>query len=355
MNGEIMAGIAFLFIVGIAGWKLFSFLRFPSPDMLGALFFAAALGMFGIRFEFPTQEVTFVCKLVIGAFLGLKIDRGIFRELRKMMLPALLVSVWMLVLSVTSGFLLYWVTHLPLSTALLGSTTGGISEMALLAFSLDADTVAVTLLQLVRVVLFLILTPFLARWVSANIKGGQRACLEDDETPSDDAAFGTTDSSGVTILILVAIAGGLSGRALGIPAGDLLGSMASVGVYNVIRGNLPRVHPTLRALARVGVGLAIAQEVTPETLTLLSEMLFPVLILAVVMILFGLLLSLILYKVTDWNYSTCLLVSSPAGLTQMSIIADEVGADPLTVSVLHTVRLISVLAVLPLFFRFLMG
>jgi membrane AbrB-like protein len=355
MDGEIMAGIAFLFIVGIAGWKLFSFFRFPSPDMLGALFLAAGLGMFGIRFEFPTQEVTFVCKLVIGAFLGLKIDRGIFRELRKMLLPALLVSAWMLVLSVTSGFLLYWGTHLPLSTALLGSTTGGISEMALLAFSLDADSVAVTLLQLFRVVLFLILMPFLARSVSAKIKGRRGASLEDDETPSDDAAPGTTDSSGVTVLILVAIAGGLSGRALGIPAGDLLGSMAAVGVFNVVKGGLPGVHPTLRSLARVGVGLAIAQEVTPKTLTLLSEMLLPVSILAVVMILSGLLLSIILYKVTDWSYNTCLLVSSPGGLTQMSIIADEVGADPLTVSVLHTVRLISVLAVLPLFFRFLMG
>jgi len=351
-----MAGIAFLFIVGIAGWKLFSFFRFPSPDMLGALFLAAGLGMFGIRFDFPTQEVTFVCKLVIGAFLGLKIDRNIFRELRKMLLPALLVSAWMLVLSVTSGFLLYWTTHLPLSTALLGSTTGGISEMALLAFSLDADTVAVTLLQLVRVVLFLILMPFLARSVSAKIKGWQKGTsLEDDETPSDDVAPGTTDSAGVTVLILVAIAGGLSGRALGIPAGDLLGSMAAVGVFNVVKGGLPRVHPTLRSLARVGVGLAIAQEITPETLTLLSEMLFPVLILAVVMILSGLLLSLILYKITDWSYSTCLLVSSPGGLTQMSLVADEVGADALTVSVLHTVRLISVLAVLPLFFRYLMG
>jgi len=72
-------------------------------------------------------------------------------------------------------------------------------------------------------------------------------------------------------------------------------------------------------------------------------------------ILAGLLLSWILYKITDWNYITCLLVSSPGGLTQMSLIADEVGADPLMVSVLHTVRLISVLAVLPLFFRFLMG
>jgi hypothetical protein len=355
MNGEIMAGIAFLFIVGIAGWRVFAFLRVPSPDMLGALFTAAALGMAGIHFAFPTQEVTFVCKLVIGSFLGLKIDRTIFRALRKIAFPALLVAVWMLVLSVGSGFLLYWTTRLPLSTALLGSTTGGLSEMALLAFSLEADTVAVTMLQVFRVVLFLVLMPFLARFVNARITSSGAISLEDDETPFEEVETCATDNAGVVRLILVATAGGLVGRTIGLPAGDLLGSMAAVGVFNVVRGELPQVHPTLRSLARVGVGLSIAQEVTRETLTLLTEMFLPVLILAVVMILSGLLLSWILYKITDWNYITCLLVSSPGGLTQMSLIADEVGADPLMVSVLHTVRLISVLAVLPLFFRFLMG
>jgi len=44
---------------------------------------------------------------------------------------------------------------------------------------------------------------------------------------------------------------------------------------------------------------------------------------------------------------TCLLSASPAGLTQMGAIADEMGADPLIVSLMHTVRLVSILIVMP--------
>ncbi|MGC9372481.1 MAG: AbrB family transcriptional regulator [Thermovirgaceae bacterium] len=354
MNGEITAGLLFLFLVGIAGWKLFSFLKFPSPDMLGALFLAAGLGMSGIRFAFPTGEVTFLCKLVIGSYIGLKIDRTVLRQLRKALLPGVLVSIWMLVLSVGSGFLLYFSTHLPLSTALLGSTTGGLSEMALLAFSIGADTVTITILQLFRVILYLVSMPLFARFVSSRMAGTRerRAITPTENVPQEPTRPG---SRGVVRLIVVAIAGGLAGRGLGIPAGDLLGSMAAVGFFNTFSSGFPRVNPTLQSLARIGVGLAIAQEVTPKTVELLSEMLLPVTILAVLMISSAILLSWVLYKITDWNYSTCLLVSSPGGLTQMSMIADEVNADPVTVSVLHTVRLISILAVLPLFFRFLMG
>jgi len=92
-----------------------------------------------------------------------------------------------------------------------------------------------------------------------------------------------------------------------------------------------------------------------ETVQLLSSIFVPILILAVAMILSGLALSWILHKITGWDYSTCLLASSPGGLTQMSIIADEVGANPLLVSALHTTRLISILTVLPLLFRFLIA
>jgi uncharacterized membrane protein AbrB (regulator of aidB expression) len=38
----------------------------------------------------------------------------------------------------------------------------------------------------------------------------------------------------------------------------------------------------------------------------------------------------------------------------MTMIADEVNADPIAVSILHTVRLVSVITILPLFMRFVL-
>ncbi len=353
MDGGILTGMFGLFFMGILGWKLFVFLRFPAPDMLGALFMGSVIGMSGLQLAFPTNEITFVSKLVIGSFIGLKVNRSTLREMRKILLPAILVSLWMLILSISSGFLLSWVTSLSLGTALLGSTTGGLTEMALIGISLGEDQVSITFLQLFRVVFFLIFMPFIARGVDSRRDPKEEVLLPEHITDLTEAKTGDISYIGTIRLAVIAIAGGLTGRIIGIPVGDLLGSMFAVGVCNVIWGGFTQVHPNLRILARIGVGLAISQEITRETMMIFSGLLVPVSILAIVMILSGILLSLILYRITNWNYSTCLLASSPAGLTQMSMIADEVGADPLVVSVLHTVRLISVLTLLPVIFQFL--
>lgn len=351
-----MVGLFVLFIIGIVGWKIFTRLRFPAPDLLGALFLASALSIAGINFSFPSQEVTFVSKLVIGSYIGMMMDRKTISMLKEAALPALVVAVWMLSASLGTGFLLYSMTDLPLSTALLGSTAGGVSEMALLGLSLNADTITITLLQLFRVILFLVLMPFLAQWMSKK----NNATIANPKAPNPFNPNGKVllekpSLKAFLILSLTAISGGFIGRALGLPAGDLLGTMLFVAVLSIMHPCLPQVHPLARSLARIGVGLAIAQQVTRQTIQLLSSIFVPILILAVAMIFSGLALSWILHKITGWDYSTCLLASSPGGLTQMSIIADEVGANPLLVSALHTTRLISILTVLPLLFRFLIA
>lgn len=347
-----LVGLLVLFSTGIVGWKIFERLRLPAPDLLGALFFASMLGASGVTFPFPSVEVTFLSKLIIGSYIGLMVDRKTTNMLKKAALPALIVAAWMLSASVGIGFLLYYMTDLPLPTALLGSTAGGVSEMALLSLSLNADTITITLLQVFRVILFLVLMPFLAQWM--NKKNSPTKKTTENIKVKDSNTKKNSSPKEILILSLTAVTGGLIGRALGLPAGDLLMTILFVAFLSIKLPSPPRVHPLARSMARIGVGLSIAQQVTKQTLQMLSTIWFPILILALAMIISGIALSWILHKITGWDYSTCLLASSPGGLSQMSIIADEVGANPLLVSALHTTRLISILTVLPILFRFLL-
>jgi uncharacterized membrane protein AbrB (regulator of aidB expression) len=100
--------------------------------MLGALFMASIVSICGYTRSFPDATVTFLSKLVLGCYLGLMVDRTTLQQLRKIVLPAILVSVWMLALSLVCGFLLFRVSDLPLETALSVPTAGGIAEMAML-------------------------------------------------------------------------------------------------------------------------------------------------------------------------------------------------------------------------------
>lgn len=366
MNPEWLFGTLLLFLLGTGGWKLFARLYVPAPDMLGALFMASILSIFGYEFPFPSNPTTLVSKLILGCYLGLMVDRSTLRQLKKVVIPAGIVSFWMLVLSLVSGYILYKVSHLSIETAFLGSTAGGIAEMAILGLSFHADTVTITILQLFRVLLFLVAMPLVARWKVRRTSLGLRTAAIDKSTetlhlPTDpkalspDSPYRTNHSFNPIILLLAAtLTGGLIGKYLGIPAGDMLGAMLGVGTANILFGNLPPVPPLLRNYARIAIGIAMAQQLNPETLERLSTLILPIGLLGVLMVVSGILLSRILQRITGWDIGTCLLVSSPAGVTQMSIIAEEVGADPLIVSVLHTARLLSILTVLPFIFKLIL-
>jgi len=324
---------------------------------------ASILAILGYHLPFPSNPITLASKLILGCYLGSMVDRSTLHQLRKVLIPAGIVSFWMLALSLVSGYILYKVSNLSIETAFLGSTAGGIAEMAILGLAFHADTVTITILQLFRVLLFLVAMPFVARWKVGRTKYSAPPPLAQESVnlphpplhsppPSSARQDPVNRSFGSFILLVTAtLIGGFLGKFLGIPAGDMLGALFGVGTVNTLFGDLPTVPPLLRNYARIAIGLAMAEQLTPETLERLSTLILPIGLLGLLMVASGILLSRILQRVTGWDTGTCLLVSSPAGITQMSIIAEEVGADPLIVSVLHTARLLSILTVLPFLFR----
>jgi uncharacterized membrane protein AbrB (regulator of aidB expression) len=52
---------------------------------------------------------------------------------------------------------------------------------------------------------------------------------------------------------------------------------------------------------------------------------------------------------------TCLLATCPGGITQLASISEDLGADPLKVSLLHMVRLFTIFVVLPPLIKVLLG
>ncbi len=334
----------FLFGIGGAGAWLFLRLRLPAPSILGSLFAVALTCSLGLKVAFPTGVVSFFSKVTIGAFIGLRFDRNCTKLLRDLAWPSIIVSLWMLGTSIGCGMLLYLFTDLPISTALLGSTAGGVAEMALLALSLGADVASVTLLQTFRLVGSMFVMPLLG----ARYAGGDRGSL-DEELPPCSSSCDSSDSSPWRYATFVGLAllGGWVGTISHVPAGSLLGSMFLVGVFCAL--GIPMWSPPkiIRSIAQTGVGITIGLSMTEDTFRQLYFMLPPVLLLTGGMIACAVALGFLLKRITGWDLVTCLLSASPAGLTQMGAIADEMGADPLIVSLMHTVRLVSILIVMP--------
>lgn len=362
-----MTGLLLVFAAGITGYLFFRHFRLPVPGVLGSLCFAAALNLAGFYPEFPLRYLVWFSNIVIGTYVGQKVTRTSVRFLRDLPVPALTISAGMLAISITGGTLLYFMSDLSPVTAFLGSTAGGISEMALLSMSLGADVASVTLLQVFRLLAAILATPvFCRRWTAWHEGRTQGSLSPVCPLPTEFGDIGDDDLSpspgrnrpslrGYAVLAAAALAGGFTGYRIHLPVGILTGAMFAVSAMNLAGKEQPPMPGVLRTAAQIGIGIIIAANITAETLRQFTTMAGPVILITFAMLAASLSLGFLLHRMTGWNYPTCLLSTSLGGLSQMSIISEEMGADPLKVSILQTVRLVTILMVFPLLMTFLFG
>lgn len=342
--------LIFVVCVGWAGGALFKRAHVPAAALLGALVVSALWAMTGTQPVYPSGALSFLSNVAIGLFLGVRLNRESCRLLRKLPGPALLVAAWMLGLSLVMGYLMSAFTSLPFPTAMLGSTAGGITEMALLSLSMGADVASVTLLQVFRLLAAVLTTPVLCRMWMRNHPSPVCCVAEGGDDPVDAVSAPASSSARLRTNVLcfaAAVFGGAAGKWLSLPAGPLIGAMIGSGAVTllVVEPKLP--DGLIRTFGQVGVGIIIARSITKDVLLGFVSLLGPLVLLTGGMIGGSLLLAVLLHRTAGFAPMTCMLAASPGGLSQIASIADEFGADPVIVSLIQTVRLLSIILVLP--------
>lgn len=149
--------------------------------------------------------------------------------------------------------------------------------------------------------------------------------------------------------LIIAGLGGLIGIKLKIPGGALLGAMFLVALYNIRtgKGDMPR---NFKLIAQIIVGAMIGLNFSMDTIYGLKDLVFPASILVLGLTTFSLALGFIIHKTTGLDLVTSLFSTSPGGLTDMTIISEAYGADTPKVAILHSLRLITVITILPIVF-----
>lgn len=147
--------------------------------------------------------------------------------------------------------------------------------------------------------------------------------------------------------LLIAGVGGYVGIKLKIPAGALIGAMAFVAIYNIYtgQGNIPK---NFKLVAQIVVGGMIGLNFTMDSIQGLKKLIVPALILVIGLTLFSICLGFLISRLTGLDLITSLFSCSPGGLTDMTIISEAYGAEIHKVALLHLIRLITVITVLPL-------
>jgi membrane AbrB-like protein len=158
------AGLAVLVAASLAGAWLMQRTGRANPWFIGALLVAMGLTMAGIELSGLPQWLTNAAQLLIGVSLGVRFSAEFVRTAPRWLASVAIGTIAMIVLCAGVAVLLSRVTGLHWATLILGTSPGGIAEMAITAKVLQLGVPVVTAFQVCRLVAVLLLVEPLYRW-----------------------------------------------------------------------------------------------------------------------------------------------------------------------------------------------
>ncbi|MEW6230256.1 MAG: AbrB family transcriptional regulator, partial [Bacillota bacterium] len=320
-------------------------------------------------------------QIALGVVVGQQVTKDTLTQLGGIVWAASAVLAWSLASAFGMGLLIEHLAHTDYITAVLSCCPGGLPEMSVLAIALGSETSVVVVLQTIRILAVLIGLPALMAALARKIPRweGERALPGDSDSPggaepvhpassspSDPAgtagelatARGAVDpgiglsrcyqASRVVVTFVVGACGGIAALWLGLPAAGLLGSMVVVGLAQVAGLRFAAIPSTIQRVSRAAVGILIGSTVSRGVVAGMASLIVPGIVLASVLIASGLAVGLIVRRVTGWPIEVCILSSAAAGLVSLSAVAQSLGLDPVRISLLHLVRIVSIVVVVPL-------
>jgi hypothetical protein len=173
LNLALLAGCGGLGIWG--GRKL----RLPASLFLGP-FLVGLVACLLLPYQIQVSQSVFtVGLLLLGLSIGLKFNWQAVRQLLKAVLLELALVVLLIFVCLGAGYGFHWVTGVDLATSILGSTPGGITPIMAMTIQLGGDSGLVLAMQMTRMLLILLVSPWFATFLRENVKNSVEQSMEE--------------------------------------------------------------------------------------------------------------------------------------------------------------------------------
>ncbi|MBC7604551.1 MAG: AbrB family transcriptional regulator [Ramlibacter sp.] len=158
-------GLALLIALTGAGAWIMQKTDRANPWFIGAWLVSMGLTMSGIELSAVPPWMSNAAQLVIGVSLGVRFSAEFVHTAPRWLAQVAVGTVAMILLSAAVAGLLAWATGLSWATMILGTSPGGIAEMAITAKALQLGVPMVTAFQVVRLVTVLLFVGPLYKWL----------------------------------------------------------------------------------------------------------------------------------------------------------------------------------------------
>lgn len=201
--------------------------------------------------------------------------------------------------------------------------------------------------KLARVLLAIAIVDILLKRNESKDEGEQEEDEEEQEEEEQEGAGKTGYVEELKDLGVAApwvVLGGVVGIVSGVPAGGIIGALVGAAAFELMTG---RAVPLTRF--RIGVqvlgGLVIGLDVSSSLLGELDRLALAGAVIISVQMLFWLVASWLLVRLSGYGLSTSALASTPGGISGVIPTAEETDADAVIITFMHLVRLSTVVVV----------
>lgn len=324
--------------VGYAAYRV----KIPGGFMVGAVLGSAVLSIFtGVAYMPGWTKIA--AQVTAGAFIGCGIGKSDLAGFRSLLRPILTLLSMMLALNLLMGYLVYRFSPLDAVTAFMCAVPGGMSDIPIIAAEMGADAAKVTAVQFLRMVAGIAIFPSVIRAMTRGEPQPQPA-----DAPVADSALAESSKprQSFFLTLLVATAGGLLGRALGIPAGTLAFAVIASVLFKLTtdRAVLPM---WAKRMAQVLSGAYIGSSISAPDLIEMRQVLVPALLILAGYAVNCFLTGLLLHRGCHFTRREGMLAATPAGASDMALISADLGVTSPNLVVMQTLRLLAVVIIFP--------
>lgn len=295
----------------------------------------------------PNRNARKAGQLLVGLTIGLSLQHNNLNVLSSQLLIFLGLPLFLMLSGVAIGLIYSRFEKIDLLSGLLATTPGNIGVMASIAADYSKNTALVSLVQLMRFTTVIFVIPAIANVAVPRSTGNAVAAVVQQIV-----AVSWFDLGIACLLVAIALLAVYLGNKLKIPMAAFLCAIAVGLLFDAFLLVFPvsidfQLPTFFNLIGQVLLGVTIGEYwgINPKLkFATIIRSLLPV----VLMVLTAFLASLLIQRLTEWDWLTCVLVTAPGGSPEMIWIALTLHQDTDVVTAAHVIRLLTINLSLPL-------
>jgi membrane AbrB-like protein len=334
--------------------------------MLGALIGAALFNIFSGGGAWVPDSAKLAVQVAAGSFIGIAMERRDLARLPKLLKPMLVMGLGFLILNIIAGFLMAALSPLDLVTALMSAVPGGVNETPVIAADMGADAPKVAVMQTLRLIFglgvfpsFILVYNRFHRPVSGPpasrppagsarsappVKGEALSPSAAPQTPAEESRLRRCCK--ILLTLTIGFAAGILGSRTMIPGMTFVFPIAGALILKLVF-NFAFLPRGLRKAAQILSGCYLGSGFTVETVLEMRYLVLPLIILILGYLLNSIITGKALEKTCGFSRAESMLITIPAGASDMALIAADMGIVNADISLLQITRLLLVMTFFP--------